>query len=262
MTEVFANQDAVVNCITGCATHYEPTELIIDAALAAGVKLYFANEFVGDITREQFRRLPESFVGSKPRIRELLQSLSNEGQISWTALNGGPFFDMWLMKGPAGFDIPNKQVRIYGTGENPLFWTPLGTIASTAATMLLNPSMCLNRAIHIKPIPDLTQNTLLAAVEKVLSIKLSVTHVDVAKMNRNARIALERGEILKAMKGLTVSNQFYEEDSGNDVSALIENEKFGVEILSVEDAVRDAVEKWGTEGPVVESMFRVDPCEV
>lgn len=262
MTDAFAGQDAVVNCITGCATLYEPSKLIIDAALSAGVKFFFANEYVGDITREQFRRLPESFVGSKPRIRELLQKLSSEGRIHWTALNGGPFFDMWLMKGPAGFDIPNKQVRIYGTGDNPLFWTPLDTIGATAATMLLNPSLCLDRAIHIKPIPDLTQNTLLAAVEKVLSIKMSVEHVDVAKMNRNSRIALERGEIAKAMKGLTISNQFYEEDSGNDVSEKVENEKFGVETITVEDAVKAAVEKWGTAGPVVETLFRVNPCEV
>ena len=57
----FQGQDAVVNCVTGGATHYEPSKLVIDAAVAAGVKFFFANEFVGDITRKEFKRLPEAF---------------------------------------------------------------------------------------------------------------------------------------------------------------------------------------------------------
>jgi putative NADH-flavin reductase len=90
----FQNQDAVINCITGGATHYEPSKLIIDAAVTAGVKLFFANEFVGDITRDEFRRLPEAFVGGKCRIRGYLEQLRRKQKIAWTSLNGGPFFDM------------------------------------------------------------------------------------------------------------------------------------------------------------------------
>lgn len=83
-----------MNCITGGATQYEPTKLIIDAAITAGVKFYFANEFVGYVTSEQYKRLPETHVGAKIRIREYLGKLADEGKISWTSLNGGPFFDM------------------------------------------------------------------------------------------------------------------------------------------------------------------------
>jgi hypothetical protein len=58
------------------------------------VKFYFANEFVGDVDRKQYRMLPEAFVGAKVRIRAYLEGLAKEGKIAWTALNGGPFFDM------------------------------------------------------------------------------------------------------------------------------------------------------------------------
>jgi hypothetical protein len=68
--------------------------LIIDAALAAKVKFYFANEFVSHVESEQYRRLPEEFVGGKVRIRKYLEGLASEGKIGWTSLNGGPFFDM------------------------------------------------------------------------------------------------------------------------------------------------------------------------
>ncbi|PVH99161.1 NAD(P)-binding protein [Periconia macrospinosa] len=262
LSEAFAGQDAIVNCVSGSATQYDPSKLIIDAAVAAGVRFYFANEFVGNIKSEQFIRMPESNVGAKPRIREYLEELGRQETIQWTALNGGPFFDMWLMKGPAGFDIPNRHARIYGTGNNPLYWTPLPTIVRTVAKMLMDPTPFVNHPVYICPFIGLTQNKLLAALESVLDTKFSTTAVDVAKINKNARIALERGEFMKAMRGLSISYQFYERDSGNDLSGLLENEKVGVELVGIEEAVREAIERWGEDTPIVQGMYMVEPCEV
>jgi hypothetical protein len=261
LTNAFAGQDAIVNCVTGGATHYTPSKLIIDAAIAAGVKFFFANEFVGDVSNPRFKALPESAIGAKYRIREYLESVGAEGKIRWTSLNGGPFFDMWLMKGPAGFDVKNKKARIYGTGENKLCWAPLPTIALAAANMLRNPESVANRPVFIYTVPGLTQNALLEALEKVLETKFDVQKVDVQKIDEHAKIALERGEVAKAVKGLTISNQFYE---GNNVdfSHLAENELVGVHAVSVEDAVRQAVEIYGRDHPVVEGMFNVEPCEI
>jgi hypothetical protein len=262
--KVFRGQDAIVNCVTGSATTYEPSKLIIDSAIAAGVKFFFANEFVGYVTSEQYRRLPEANVGAKYRIREYLVSLGEAGKIAWTSLNGGPFFDMWLMKGPAGFDIGNRHARIYGTGTNRLFWTPLPTIGFAAGNMLRNPDAVLNRPIYITPFPKLTQNMLLYTLESVLEAKFSVEHIDIQKINQNAKIVLERGgeDMGKALKGYAVSNQFCEGDSGNDFGHLVENETVGVAEMSVEEAVREAVERYGRECEVVEGMFRVEACEI
>ncbi|KAF3037887.1 hypothetical protein E8E11_001225 [Didymella keratinophila] len=264
LTSAFKGQDAVVNCITGGATQYEPSKLIIDAAVAAGVKFFFANEFVGYIDSPQFQRLPEQFAGAKYRIREYLRELAAKEKISWTGLNGGPFFDMWLMKGPAGFNVAQRKARIYGTGDNTLFWTPLDFMGHAAANMLRNPDAVENRPIYICPFAkgELTQRSLLATLEKVLDAKFEVEEVDLAKINKHARIALERGEGAKAMKGLTVSNQFYEEDCGNDFSHVIENDVVGVGMITVEDAVRGAIARWGQDCPVVEGMFNVEACEI
>lgn len=104
----------MVNCVTGGATQYEPMRRIIDAAIAAGVKLYFANEYVGNVTSEQFKRMPESFTGAKIRMREEMEKRGRMGEkedgglggMKWTALNGGPFFDMcklyWASEGELG----------------------------------------------------------------------------------------------------------------------------------------------------------------
>lgn len=229
-----------------------------------GVKLFFANEFVGYVDSPQFRRMPEAFAGAKSRIREYLRKLATSGKITWTSLNGGPFFDMWLMKGPAGFDVANRKARIYGTGENPLFWTPLDVIGRAAANMLRSPEDIKNRPIYTCPFAkgELTQRSLLTTLQRILDAEFDVEEIDLAKINKNARIALERGEAGKAMKGLTVSNQFYEEDSGNDLSYLIENDVVGVEIMTVEEAVRGAIARWGQNCPIVEAMFRVETCDI
>jgi nucleoside-diphosphate-sugar epimerase len=264
LEEALTGADAVVNCITGGATQYEPSKLIVDAAVAAGVKFFFANEFVGYVTSEQYMRLPEAFVGSKVKIREYLGKLATEGKMQWTSMNGGPFFEMWLMKGPAGFDVANRHARIYGTGNNPLLWTPLSTMALAAVNMLRNPEHTMDRPVYISPFSEgqLTQNRLLDALESAVGAKFTREVVDVKKINQHAKIALERGEAGKAMKGFAVSNQFYEEDSGNDFSHLVENDLVGVESIQVEDAVKAAIAIYGEDCPVVESFFRVEPCEI
>ncbi|KAI4703707.1 hypothetical protein J4E89_009930 [Alternaria sp. Ai002NY15] len=266
----FQNQDAVVNCITGGATHYEPSKLIIDAAVAAGVKLFFANEFVGEITREAFRRLPEAFVGGKCRTREYLEGLGREGKMAWTSLNGGPFFDMY---------IPNRHARIYGSGNQALHWTPLPTMGLAAGNMLRNPDLILNRPVLLDPISSsstVTQNTLLRTLEKALDTIFTISHVDVDKIHRNALIVLEKwkeggeqeegkAQMGKAMKGLGVCNQFYEgDDEGHaeDLERTVQNELVGVETMQLEDAVRDALERYGQDCQVVQGMYNVEACEL
>lgn len=177
-------------------------------------------------------------------------------------VSNDPNMYVGLAKGPAGFDIANRRARIYGTGNNILCWAPVPTIGLAVANMLRNPEVVLDRSIYICPFDRLTQNVLLSTLETILGEKFVVENVDVKKINEHSRIALERGEVMKAMKGLTISNQFYEDDCGNDFRHLAENELVGVEMMSVEDAVRDVIERYGKEPKIVEAMFRVEACEI
>lgn len=297
LTTAFGTHTCIINAISGSAVQYTTTKLIIDAAIAAGVKLYFANEFVGHITRPQFRRLPESAVGAKVRIRGYLEQVAAEGMMDWVSLNGGPFFDMWLMKGPAGFDVKRRKARIYGTGENKLLWTPLAVMAKAVVNIVRSypRAEVVNRAIYIAPIRDLTQNRILEGLNSVIldmereqrdkegltqghgpstsqgvlgefpeggKNVFEVEYVDVQKINENALIALERGEVAKAMKGLAISNQFYEGDSGNDFSELVINEVVGVPEMSVEEAIKNTFRRYGMDCEVVPAMWKVEPCEI
>jgi hypothetical protein len=129
-------------------------------------------------------------------------------------------------------------------------------MALAAANMLRNPGPILNRAVFISGVKSLSQNTLLAALEEQLG-KFEVTHVDVKKIKREAEEAGKRGEIGKWMKGMTVNSNFNEEESHSDFWHLVENELVGVEAVSVAEAVKETLERCGTETKVVESLFRV-----
>lgn len=227
---------------------------------------YFANEFVGNVLSPQFQRLPEAFVGGKLRIRGYLEGVAQEGKLKWMALNGGPFFDMWLLKGPAGIDIKGRRARIYGDGGKKLNWTPLGTIVEAVVEMLamFPDERAVNKAVFIRGVEGLTQKRLLEAVEKAVGEKFEVERVDLERINRNAKFVLENNvkeQMGLAIKGLTVSGQFFEEE-GNDWSGLVTNEIVGVKEVRVREAVREVLEKFGMEGEVVEGMFRIEACEV
>lgn len=197
------------------------------------------------------------------------------------------------MKGPAGFDIANRRARIYGTGAAKLCWTPLPMMALGVANMLRwygsgdegghDESRFINKGVLVSGVRGLSQNAILAALEDMYPSATStssssstsggnvtektdkvfeVTPVDIAKINANARTALSRGEAGKAMKGLAVSAQFYEGDQGGDFSAKCDNDAVGVQSVSVETAIRDAVAAYGEDCAIVEGMYYIEPCEI
>ncbi|KAL7268471.1 hypothetical protein RUND412_008902 [Rhizina undulata] len=245
LTNALRNQDAVVCCVPGSATKFASQKLLIDAAIEAGVKLFFASEFVSDVLSPHYEIFPPQFVGDKAKVRRYLEEKASAGEIAFTALNGGPLFDMWLMKGPAGFDIPGRKAKIYGSGNNLSCWTPLPVAASAAVNMLRNPDTILNHGIFISGVRDLTQNAILAALEAVTGDKFEVERVDVKKIKEKALEALANGEFKQATMGLTINSNFNEDDSVANFWHKVENELVGVEPVSVEEAVKAAMNSWG-----------------
>lgn len=243
LVAVLGGYDALLSCVPGGATGFGAQKLLIDAAIAAGVKLFFASEYSANIMSAPYARLPIQFVGEKPRIRQYLQEKAKEGRIAWTALNGGPFFDLWLTAGPAGFDIANHKATIYGSGNNLACWTPLPMIAEAVHTMLLPTTLpqILNRAIHICGVENVTQNSILAALEMETGSKFGVTHVEVKKIRQDAMQALDQADWKAATRGLTIVHQFDEEDSAANFWDLVENDVVGISPISVREAVKEAL---------------------
>lgn len=160
------------------------------------------------------------------------------------ALNGGPFFDMWLSKGPAGFDLVQRKATIYDTGNNLACWTPLPVVASAVVNMLRSPNPnILNRAVFICGVKNVTQNAILAALESEIGKeegkegKFTVEHVPLEPIKEAAMKALERGEWRNATRGLALWSNFKQGVSRADFWSKVENELVGVQAVGLDEAV-------------------------
>ncbi|KAL8946082.1 MAG: hypothetical protein Q9222_007474 [Ikaeria aurantiellina] len=250
LVAVLRGHDAVLNCVPGGATDFASQKLLIDAAIEARVKLFFASEYSANVMSRQYAQFPTQFVGEKPRIRRYLEEKAQAGSIAWTALNGGPFFDLWLTAGPAGFDIINRKATIYGTGNNLACWTPLPTTVQAVHNMLLPQTLprIINRAISICGVKGVTQNSILEALEAETGYAFEVQHVDITKIKRDAMDALSKGEWKAATRGLTLAAQFDEEDSAANFWDLVDNAAVGVNPLTVREAVKATLEAMESRG--------------
>ena len=94
LVKALQNQDALLSCVPGGATKFASQKLLIDAAVEAGVKLFFASEYSADVMGPLYQRFPTQVVGDKVKVRQYLMEKAAAGEIAYTALNGGPFFDM------------------------------------------------------------------------------------------------------------------------------------------------------------------------
>jgi hypothetical protein len=150
------------------------------------------------------------------------------------------------MKGVAGFDISARKAKIYGSGNNLSCWTPLPVVASAAVNMLRNPDAILNRGIFVSGVRDLTQNAILTALEAETGDKFEVENVDLKQMKEKALAALAKGEYRQATMGLTINSNFNEKDSAANFWDKVENDLVGVEAVTVREAVKAAMNSFGT----------------
>ena len=112
---------------------------------------------------------------------------------------------------------------------------------------LRNPDPIINRAVFISGVKGVTQNVIFDALQAETGERFTVEHVDMKKIKKEAEEALERSELAKAVKGMTINSNFNEEDGMANFWDMVENDWLGVNLASVREAVKDAMEKLGKD---------------
>ena len=101
---------------------------LVDAAGASGVRHLIYTSFSGNL------RTPEPLGDSKRAVERSLM----DSQVVYTILRPTYFMEGWLSPF-LGFDYPNAQARIYGSGRNPISWISMRDVAEFAARCVDNP---------------------------------------------------------------------------------------------------------------------------
>jgi hypothetical protein len=166
--------------------------------------------------------------------------ISKEPVISWTALCTGAFFDWGLKNGFLGIDTTNKTTRIFDGGNIRFHATKVATIAKALVACVSedNFQKTKNQYVLVES-HTLSQNELLASVERIAGTKLEVTVVDSAPIVESAREKLSKGDLSEVF--VLAGAQFYA-DVGLPLFNRIWNEDLGLPKEDLDDNVREVFE--------------------
>jgi nucleoside-diphosphate-sugar epimerase len=189
LTSALAGQDALVSTV---ATASVPIQrILIDAAVAAGIKRIIPSEFGCDLKNPLVRNLPV-FAG-KVAIEEYLDELAIKGLTSYSLIFTGPLLDLGL-RGGMFFDFNNRKAAIYNGGDQLISVSRLATAGKAVRRILTHPRETADRAVWVKDI-DISQNQLIKLAQSLTQgEQWELTHVKTEDLERESLKAVAEGK--------------------------------------------------------------------
>jgi uncharacterized protein YbjT (DUF2867 family) len=160
LTTALSGQDAVVSTV-GFAGMLGQT-ILVDAAIAAGVKRIIPSEFGSDPEDPRTRSLP--VFGYKVQVEKHIKSKVPGTSTTYTLVANNEFFD-WDLDNNFGVDVKNKKIEIFDGGEHGYTATPLDMVARGVVGVLQNPKETANRTVRIHG-TKMTQNRQLELLQR------------------------------------------------------------------------------------------------
>ncbi|KAI3321770.1 NAD(P)-binding protein [Xylariaceae sp. AK1471] len=191
LVDAFKGQDAVVSVI---ATLSVPQQLsIIDAAVAAKVKRILPSEFGADTSVENEDAMAAVLKGKQEVVKYL--ATKEAAGLSWTALCTGAWVD-WMLEEGHGllcFDIKSRTATIIDSGDQKFTAITIKLAAEATASVLLHPEETKNRYMQVHSF-TLTQNMILAALERISGNKFSINKLSRVELLARATKYQEEGD--------------------------------------------------------------------
>ncbi|KAK5690315.1 hypothetical protein LTR17_025978 [Elasticomyces elasticus] len=134
-------------------------------------------------------------LGAKKAVITYLEE--REDQISWTAIENGPFFDWGLERNAFGFDIPSSTATLYTPGHHKVDFS-----ATTIATVSLAVTRCLqsryaaqthNKDLYIRSF-TVSQDEVLASIERATGKHWARKELDLDGAVKEANTRMARGD--------------------------------------------------------------------
>ncbi|KAM5383166.1 hypothetical protein ACJA88_003699 [Fusarium oxysporum] len=130
LTSALQGQDAVVSTLGSLAIPSQ--SLLIDAAVAAGVKRFLPSEFGSNLVIPSVRKLP--VFKTKVDIEDKLTALANEGKISYTFVYNSAFLD-WGLNHGLFLDFKKAEATLWDGGNTEFSTTTLASVGQAVWTV-------------------------------------------------------------------------------------------------------------------------------
>ncbi|CAK48391.1 hypothetical protein CBS115989_6344 [Aspergillus niger] len=240
LTTALKGVDAVVSTVGGEAVDNQT--VLIDAAIAAGVKRFIPSEFGNVTTNPKVEKFP--VYSSVFKIRNYLQEKAAAGKLSWTVLACGAFLDL-VLNTPTLLDFQNHTVTMLDEGDNRVSSTSLPAVGRAIAAILQNFDATENRVMHVSE-AILTQNQLIGFAKEIRpDIEWSISKEQSSLLLQESLEEFGAGDFsvptfMKLLKGTALAGDTY--GAAFDVT---DNELLGIKELAPADLKKLIAEKLG-----------------
>ena len=238
LTTALEGIDAVVSTVGGTAIDNQT--VLIDAAIAAGVKRFIPSEFGSVTTSPKLENLP--VYSSMSRIRKYLQEKTATGELSWSVLACGAFLDS-VLNSPILLDFQNHTVTKIDEGDNRFSSTSLPMVGRAIAAVLQNFDATKNKVLYTSEV-ILTQNQVFGFTKELRpDINWRTSNVLTSVLLQESLEQFRAGDFsmpaaMKLVKGTALAGDTY--GAAYDVT---DNELLGIKELTPADLKKLIAEK-------------------
>lgn len=224
VTAAFKGQDAVVSTV-GMAG-LDGQSILVDAAVAAGVKRFLPSDFGCDIANPKTGVLP--VFGHKVMIhKKLREAAAAKPDFTYTLVCNNAFLD-WGLEMKFLLDWTEGKPTIYDGGNNQFSATTLASIGQSVVGILSHPEETKNRFVYVKDI-DISQNQLLEMAKRVDPAKeWQPVHASTADMVKASDESIAKGQINQSVMMVYVFRAMFGPAEYGSRFAKVDNELLGI----------------------------------
>ena len=238
LTAALRGIDGLVSTVTGAAT--EDQTILIDAAIAAGVKRFIPSEYGSCTTSPKLENFP--VYAPMFKIRQYLQEKAKAGTLTWTVLACGGFLE-FLFAGPILLDFANHKATLFDEGDNRISSSSLPNVGKAIAGILKNFETTKNKAVHTSEV-ILTQNKVLRIAEELRpDIKWEFSKVQTSAIIKEGLDGVGAGDFSTPVIMKIVTGTAFAGDTYGGAFDKTDNELLGVKELTEEDLKKLVAEK-------------------
>jgi len=230
LTAALKGIDGLVSTVAAGAIANQ--NVLIDAAIAAGVKRFIPSDYSSCTSSPKVKDLP--VYAPIFKIQQYLQEKSSAGELTWTVLACGAFLG-FLFGGPFFLDFVNHKATLYDEGDNRISSTSEPNIGKAIVGIFKNLEATKNKIVRTSEV-ILTQNRLLRIAEGLRpDIKWETSKVQTSAVLKEGLAEISAGDfsmpvIMKILAGTALAGELY--GAAFDVT---DNELLGVKELTEED---------------------------
>ncbi|CAG7555897.1 unnamed protein product [Fusarium equiseti] len=187
LTSALQGIDAVVSAVGSLAIPSQ--NLLIDAAIAAGVKRFLPSEYGSNLVIPSVRKLPT--FATKVEIEDKLIELKDK--ISYTFVYNGIFLD-WGIKNNFYFDFSQPELTIWDEGNVEFSTTTLASVGDAVVGVLTHPEETKNRIVYVQD-TVLTQKRILELAKEATGKEWKVKHAKIDDVTAKSDENIAKGII-------------------------------------------------------------------